>query len=64
MVIAEADHPERSADNFGSTVWSTIVPPEGKPAGVVIEADATVPDLKMRASMILRRNTDSYQTSG
>ena len=58
MLIASADNPQKPVVNLGSTVWSTIPAPQGQPGGVAVEADADIPDLKMHASMILRKNTD------
>jgi hypothetical protein len=58
MLIASADNPQKPVVNLGSTVWSTIPAPAGQPSGVAIEADADIPDLKMHASMILRKNGD------
>ena len=58
MVIASQDNPENPVVNLGSTVWSTIPPSPGQPATVAVKADADIPDLKMHASMTLRKNTD------
>jgi hypothetical protein len=58
MLIASADNPQKPVVNLGSTVWSTLPAPQGQPAGVAVEADADIPDLKMHASMVLRKNTD------
>lgn len=58
MLLASADNPQKPVVNLGSTVWSTIPAPQGQPGGVAVEADADIPDLKMHASMILRKNAD------
>ena len=58
MLIASADNPQKPIVNLGSTVWSTIPPAPGQPASVAVKADADIPDLKMHATMILRKNTD------
>ncbi len=58
MLIASADNPQKPVVNLGSTVWSTIPAPQGQPSAVAVEADADIPDLKMHASMILRKNAD------
>ncbi len=58
MVIASQDNPQNSVVNLGSTVWSTIPPSPGQPATIAVRADADIPDLKMHASMTLRKNTD------
>ncbi len=58
MLIASADNPQKPVVNLGSTVWSTIPAPQDQPSGVAVQADADIPDLKMHASMVLRKNTD------
>jgi hypothetical protein len=58
MLIASADNPQKPVVNLGSTVWSTIPAPQGQPSAVAVEADADIPDLKMHASMVLRKNAD------
>ncbi|HME85242.1 MAG TPA: hypothetical protein VKG91_12015 [Roseiarcus sp.] len=58
MLIASPDNPQKPVVNLGSTVWSTIPPAPGQPATVAVKADADIPDLKMHASMTLRKNTD------
>ena len=58
MLIASADNPQKPVVNLGSTVWSTIPGPQDQPSGVAVQAEADIPDLKMHASMILRKNTD------
>jgi hypothetical protein len=57
MLIA-SDSPPNPVVSLGSTVWSTIPPAPGQPARVAVKADADIPDLKMHASMTLRKNTD------
>ena len=58
MLIASPDNPQKPITNLGSAVWSTIPPAPGQPATVAVKADADIPDLKMHASMTLRKNTD------
>ena len=58
MLIASADNPQKPVVNLGSTVWSTIPAPQDQPSGVAVQAEADIPDLKMHASMILRKNSD------
>jgi hypothetical protein len=58
MVIASQDNPPNPVVNLGSTVWSTIPASPGQPATVAVKADADIPELKMHASMTLRKNTD------
>jgi hypothetical protein len=57
MLIA-SDSPQNPVVSLGSTVWSTIPPVPGQPARVAVKADADIPDLKMHATMTLRKNTD------
>jgi hypothetical protein len=57
MLIA-SDNPRNPVVSLGSTIWSTILPAPGKPATVAVKADADIPDLKMHATMTLRKNTD------
>src|SRR5271168_2182925 len=58
MVIASQDNLQNPVVNLGSTVWSTIPPVPGQPATVAVKADADIPDLKMHATMTVRKNTD------
>jgi TPR repeat protein len=58
MLIATPDNPQKPVVNLGSTVWSTILAAPGQPETVAVKADADIPDLKMHASMTLRKNTD------
>jgi hypothetical protein len=58
MLIASPDNPQKPLVNLGSTVWSTIPAAPGQPATLAVKADADIPDLKMHATMTLRKNTD------
>jgi hypothetical protein len=58
MLVAAPDNPQKAVYNVGSTVWSTIPPAPGQPATVAVKAEADIPDLKMHATMTLRKNTD------
>ena len=58
MLIASADNPQKPAVSLGSTVWSLIAPTPGQPATVAVKAEADIPDLKMHATMTLRKNSD------
>jgi hypothetical protein len=58
MLIATADNPQKPVVSLGSTTWSVIPPAPGQPATVAVKAEADIPDLKMRAIMTLRKNTD------
>ena len=58
MLIASADNPQKPAVSLGSTVWSLIPPAPNQPGTVAVKAEADIPDLKMHATMTLRKNTD------
>jgi hypothetical protein len=58
MLVASADNPEKPVVSLGSTVWSLIPAAAGQPATVAVKAEADIPDLKMHATMTLRKNTD------
>ena len=58
MLVTTADNPQKPAVSLGSTVWSLIPPAPNQPATVAVKAEADIPDLKMHATMTLRKNTD------
>ena len=58
MLVASADNPQKPVVSLGSTVWSLIPAASGQPATVAVKAEADIPDLKMHATMTLRKNTD------
>jgi hypothetical protein len=58
MLVASADNPQKPAVSLGSTVWSLIPPLAGQPSTIGVKAEADIPDLKMHATMTLRKNTD------
>ena len=58
MLVASADNPQKPIVNLGSTVWSLLPAVQGQPATVGVKAEADVPDLKLHATMTLRKNTD------
>lgn len=58
MLVASADNPQKPVVSLGSTTWSLIPPAPGQPATVAVKAEADIPDLKMHATMTLRKNTD------
>ena len=58
MLVASADNPQKPVVSLGSTVWSAIPAAPGQPATVAVKAEADIPDLKMHATMTLRKNTD------
>jgi hypothetical protein len=57
MLIA-SDNPQHPVVSLGSALWSIIPPAPGQPATVAVKADADIPDLKIHATMVLRKNTD------
>jgi hypothetical protein len=58
MLVATADNPQKPVVSLGSTTWSLIPPAPNQPATVAVKAEADIPDLKMHATMTLRKNTD------
>jgi hypothetical protein len=58
MLVASADNPQKPVVSLGSTTWSLIPPVSGQPATVAVKAEADIADLKMHATMTLRKNTD------
>jgi Aspartyl protease len=58
ILVASQDDPQHPVANLGSTVWSTIPRAPGQPATIAVKAEADIPDLKMHATMTLRKNTD------
>ncbi|HEX9169420.1 MAG TPA: hypothetical protein VF886_10930, partial [Roseiarcus sp.] len=58
MLVASADNPQKPVVSLGSTVWSLIPAAPNQPATVAVKAEADIPDLKMHATMTLRKNTD------
>ncbi|HEY1781781.1 MAG TPA: hypothetical protein VGG79_15360 [Roseiarcus sp.] len=58
MLVAAADNPQKPVVSLGSTTWSLIPPVPNQPATVAVKAEADIPDLKMHATMTLRKNTD------
>jgi hypothetical protein len=58
MLVAAADNPQKPVVSLGSTTWSLIPPAPNQPATVAVKAEADIPDLKMHATMTLRKNND------
>ena len=58
MLVATGDDPQHPIVTLGTAVWSLIPPATGHPATVAVKAEADIPDLKMHATMTLRKNTD------
>jgi hypothetical protein len=57
-LLIASDNPKSPTESLGKTVWSLVPPAPGSPATVAVKAEADIPDIKMRATMILRKNTD------
>ncbi len=57
-ILIASDNPRSPSVHLGSTVWSTIPPTPLRPSTIAVKADADIPDLKIHATMILRKNTD------
>ena len=62
MLIRSADNPQKPVVSLGSTVWTLIPAAPGRPATVAVKAEADIPDLKMHATMTLRKNTDATRS--
>jgi clan AA aspartic protease (TIGR02281 family) len=58
MLVSSADTPQKPVVSLGSTVWSLIPAAPNQPATVAVKAEAHIPDLKMHATMTLRKNSD------
>ena len=58
MLVATVADAAKPAINVGNAVWSLAPAPQGQPAGIGVKAEIDIPDLKLHASMILRKNLD------
>ena len=58
MLVATVADASKPAINVGNAVWSIVPAPQGQPAGLGVKAEIDIPDLKLHASMILRKNLD------
>ena len=54
--VADAAKPQVSV---GTVVWSIVPAPANQPAAVGVKSEIDIPDLKLHASMILRKNFDA-----
>jgi hypothetical protein len=54
--VADAAKPQIAV---GTAVWTIVPAPPGQPAAVGVKSEIDIPDLKMHASMILRKNFDA-----
>jgi len=59
MLVATVADAQKPAVSLGSVVWSMVPANPGQPGSVGVKADIDVPDLKLHASMILRKNVDT-----
>ncbi len=59
MLVAAVADASRPTISLGAVVWSTIPAPPGQPGGMGIKAEVDIPELKMHASMVLRKNFDA-----
>jgi hypothetical protein len=59
MLVATAADAQKPTVTIGSVVWSTAPALPGQPGSVGVKADIDIPDLKMHATMTLRKNTDA-----
>jgi hypothetical protein len=59
MLVATAADAQKPAVTIGTVVWSTAPALPGQPGSVGVKADIDIPDLKMHATMTLRKNTDA-----
>ena len=58
MLVATVSDSQKPSVSLGSVVWSTVPATAGQPGSLGVKAEVDVPDLKMHASMILRKNVD------
>src|SRR5271163_50447 len=59
MLVATAADAQKPAVTIGTVVWSAAPALPGQPGSGGVKADIDIPDLKMHASMTLRKNTDT-----
>ncbi len=59
MLVALPQDVQKPAVSVGADVWSMLPPAPGQTGGPAVKAEVEIPDLKMRATMILRKNVDS-----
>jgi hypothetical protein len=58
MLVATAADAQKPAVTVGTAVWSAVPALPGQPGSVGVKAEIEIPDLKMHASMTLRKNGD------
>jgi len=59
MLVATAADAQKPAVTIGTVVWSLVPALPGQPGSVGVKADIDIMDLKMHATMTLRKNTDA-----
>jgi hypothetical protein len=57
-MLISSDNLPNPEISFGSTMWSSIPPMLGRPASIAVKADADIPNLRLHATMTLRKNLD------
>jgi hypothetical protein len=59
MLVATSADSQKPNVSLGSVVWSPAPANPGQPGSSGVKAEVEIPDLKMHASMILRKNVDA-----
>ncbi len=59
MLVATVADAAKPAISVGTAVWSIVPAPAGQPAQIGVKAEIDIPDLKLHASMIMRKNFDA-----
>jgi hypothetical protein len=59
MLVATAADAQKPTVTIGTVVWSTAPALPGQPGSVGVKAEIDIPDLKMHATMTLRKNADA-----
>jgi hypothetical protein len=59
MLVATVADAAKPAISVGTAVWSVVPAPPGQPAQIGVKAEIDIPDMKLHASMIMRKNFDA-----
>ncbi len=60
MLVATVADAAKPTITVGTAVWSVVPAPAGQPAAMIgVKSEIDIPDLKLHASMILRKNFDA-----
>jgi hypothetical protein len=59
MLIATVQDAAKPAITVGTAVWSIVPAPAGQPNAIGVKAEIDIPDLKLHASMTLKKNFDT-----